>query len=204
MHVPAELVVSRINKRIYSRISEIGLLRVNSRRLHRRIQEINEKIRSSDDLNGQMVEVDIISARTRKIDNSEIYEQTNRKYRIEKSSQYPLFLRLQEDKKLLNEQERNINDMKKKCELIQNHFERTIIEINCIEQECQLLLKENHILKNRIADVIKVPTITNYAYIMDQTKVLQHGIDIWTKRVNIAEVRFSQEKRDSRNFPVDF
>jgi hypothetical protein len=194
MHVPAELVISRINKRIYSRISEIGLLRVNTRRLHTRIREINVNIRSLDDLNVQLEEVDIVSVRTRKIDNSEIYEQTDRKYRIEKSSQYPLFRRLQEYKKLLNEQERNINDMKKKCELIQNHFERTIIEINCIEQEYQLLLKENHFLKNRIADVIKVPTITDYAYIMEQTKVLQHGIDIWTKRVNIAEVRFSQEK----------
>jgi archaellum component FlaC len=125
---------------------------------------------------------------TRSIDTTETFQKLDRKYKLKKSSQYPLFRRLQEWKKFLNEQENEINDMKYKCELLQNHFERTIIEIDAIKQECQSILKENHSLKNRIDDVMKVPAISDYAHIIEQTKVLQHGIHIWTKRVNVAEV----------------
>jgi len=140
-----------------------------------------------DDL---MDEIDIVVLNTKTDDNIKLYEKLVRTYQIEKSFQYPLFYRLQKWKKFLNEQEINIYDMKIKSEFLQNYLERTIIEVDCIKQEYQFILKENQILKDRIDCIIKIPTITDYAQVIKQTKVLQHQIDIWTKRVNIAEVRF--------------
>jgi hypothetical protein len=93
--VPAELVVSRINKRIHSRISVIGVLRVNTTRLHFRIADINAKIRTLDDLGDKMDEIDIALINTRRIDNTETFEKIDRKYKIQKSSQYPLFTRME-------------------------------------------------------------------------------------------------------------
>jgi hypothetical protein len=184
---PAERAIYYINKQIKSRISLCGLVRFNTLHLRMKIQEVKGKIRTYDDFSDE-IDVSLVSAR--KLDHADTYKTLDRKYKIVKSSQYPLFRRLQEWKKVLHEQEININDMKRKCELLQNHFERTIIEIDYVKDECEFILKENTILKNRIDDIKQVPTITDYAHIIEQTKILQHGIDIWAKRVNIAEVRF--------------
>ncbi|UJR21772.1 hypothetical protein I4U23_024847 [Adineta vaga] len=204
MHVPGELVVSRVNKRIHSRISLIGLIRVNTACLHIRIDEINDKIRLLDDFNDKMDEIDITSMRTRKIDNSDIYERVDRKFRKEKSFQYPLFRQLQEYKKILNEQETNIHDMEKKCELLRNYLERIMFEIKDIQREYEIIWKESNFLKNRMADVRQVPSITNYAHIMKQTIVLQHEIDIWTQRVTTAEtllVQLERQEKPPRRLP---
>ncbi|CAF0954992.1 unnamed protein product [Adineta ricciae] len=201
MHVPGELVVSRINKRIHSRTSLIGLIRINTARLHIRMGEIDAKIRMVDDFNDKMDEVDITTMRTRKINNSEIYEEINRKFRLEKSSQYPLFRRLQEDKKFLSDQERIISEMEKKCELLRNYIDRIMVEIKDIQREYEIIWKENNFLRTRIADVQQVPTITDYAHIMKQTKVLRHGIDIWTKRVHIAKNMLSEITRQQPKPP---
>ncbi|CAF1259250.1 unnamed protein product [Adineta steineri] len=203
MQVPGELFVDRITKRIQSRMGAIGLLRVNTTRLHIRIDEINAKIRHLDDLNHRMEEVDIVSQRTRKIANSEIYEKVDKEYRIEKLSQYPLFRRLQDDKESLNEQEIHINDMEKKCESLQYLLERTNNEIYGIQQECDIILKENNCLKIRIEDIMKVPTITEYAHVIKQRKVLEQEIDIWTQRVRIAEALLLQLKKQQQQKPSE-
>ncbi len=63
-----------INKYINSRISLIGLFRVNTAHQYTRIGEINTRICFLDDLNNKMDEGDIPLMNTKKIDNIKIYE----------------------------------------------------------------------------------------------------------------------------------
>jgi hypothetical protein len=69
-------------------------------------------------------------------------------------------------------------------------LEKLNYEINSIKDENNLILNENICFKKRIDNIKKVPTITDYAHIIEQTKKLKHDIQIWTKRVNIAQVNF--------------
>jgi hypothetical protein len=115
-----------------------------------------------------MDEIDINFVRTRKIDYLDTYKKLDRKYKLEKSSQYPVFNRLQKWKIFLSEQEEE--------------------KIDSIQNENNYILNENIFFKNRIINIKQVPTITNYAHIIEQNKKLQHEIYIWTKRMNIAQV----------------
>jgi len=137
-----------------------------------------------------MNEIDINFVRTRKIDNMDTYEKLDRKYKLEKFSQYPLYNHLQKWKKILLEQEQEKLDYEYKYELLKNYLEKLNYEINSIKDENNLILNENICFKKRIDNIKKVPTITDYAHIIEQTKKLKHDIQIWTKRVNIAQVNF--------------
>jgi hypothetical protein len=135
-----------------------------------------------------MDEIDINFVRTRKIDYLDTYKKLDRKYKLEKSSQYPVFNRLQKWKIFLSEQEEEKIDYEYKYELLKNRLEKLNYEINSIQNENNYILNENIFFKNRIINIKQVPTITNYAHIIEQNKKLQHEIYIWTKRMNIAQV----------------
>lgn len=188
--IPGERIINRINKRIYSRINSISLLNINTAYMQLRLRMINSTIHSSDDLRDHMDEIDINFVRTRKIDYIDTYEKLDRRYKVEKSSQYPLFNRLQKWKKLLSEHEQEKLDYEYKYELLSNHSNKLNSEIDSIKNENHLILNENYFLKNRISNIKNVPTITNYAHIIEQTKRLNHEIYIWSKRVDIAQVKF--------------
>ncbi len=101
-----------------------------------------------------------------------------------------MFGRLQKYKRILSEREQEKLDDEYPYKLLQNYCEKLQQEIQSIQLENKSISKENLRMKNRISDVKNVPTITNYAQIIDRTKQLQHEIDIWTQRVNIAQVSF--------------
>jgi hypothetical protein len=192
--MPAEVVISRINKRIHSRIALIGLLHINTTHTQQRIRTIDATMDALDKLHEKMDEVDINFVRMRKIDYLDTYEKLERKNILEKSSQYPILHRLHKLKKRLSEQEQLIIDDEYKYELLENRLEKMTNEIDSINYENDLILNENNLLKRQIADIKKVPTITDYAYIIQQTNQLQHEIIIWTKRVKIIEVNFLKKK----------
>ncbi|CAF1391181.1 unnamed protein product [Rotaria sordida] len=198
LSVPGELFVSRVHKRIDARISSIGVFLVNTELLRSRIEHTDLRIRQVDDIVATISEVDLESVIQMKKNRTKELKEIKKKYILEKSSYYPLLNHSKELKKNLNEQEIKINDIEKQFEILQNNFEQTIIDINYIKQENNKILKQNNILKDRIDNTVKVPTISNYAHIIEQRKILQHDIDIWTQRVNIAETLLSQLKRQNK------
>lgn len=151
-----------------------------------------------------MDEIDINFVRTRKIDYVDTYEKLDRKYKLEKFIQYPLYHRLQKWKKFLSEQEQEKIAYEFKYKLLKNHLEKLNQEINSIQYENNFILNENIFFQNRIADIKKVPTITDYADIIGQTKKLQHEISIWTQRVNIAEVNLNKKFYSYYLSSIDF
>jgi hypothetical protein len=151
-----------------------------------------------------MDEIDINFVRTRKIDYVDTYEKLDRKYKLEKFIQYPLYHRLQKWKKFLSEQEQEKIAYEFKYKLLKNHLEKLNQEINSIQYENNFILNENIFFQNRIADIKKVPTITDYAHIIGQTKKLQHEISIWTQRVNIAEVNLNKKFYSYYLSSIDF
>jgi chromosome segregation ATPase len=173
---------------MHARLALIGLLHTETARAQLRIRTIDAKEQIADDLRAKVAEIDINFVRTRQIDYFDTYEKLNRKYKIEKSSQYPILDRLQELNKILSKQEQKKIDYEYKYELLENRLEKINNEIDSINYENELIFNENNVLRNRIANIKKVPTITNYAHIIEQTKKLQHEIDIWTRRVHCAEV----------------
>jgi chromosome segregation ATPase len=185
---PAELVISRINERIHFQINTIGLLHINNARMQLRIRTINATITAVDDLREKTDEIDINFVRTRKIDYSDTYEKLDRKYKIEKSSQYPTLRRLDQWKKMLSDREKEKIDLEEKYELLENRLDKINNEIDSIQHENKSIANENNFLRNQSVVVKEVPTIMDYAHVIEETKKLQHRIDIWTKRVNIAEV----------------
>ena len=184
-------MIHHINKRIDSRISSIGVLRVNNTSTQLRIRTLDFTIHSLDDIRDQMDEIDINFVRTRKDDYLDIYEKLNWRYMIEKSGQYPLFSRWQKWKKMLLKEEKEKVECENKCEFLQNYSKKIEQEIQSIKLENESLANENLRIRNRIIDVKKVPTITDYAHIIAQTKKLQHEVHIWSQRVDIAQVCFS-------------
>jgi hypothetical protein len=130
--VPAEFIINRINKRINSHINSISLLRINTTQTQLRIQYLDIIIHNLDDQRDQMDEIDLNFVRTRKIDYLDTYEKLNRKYKIEKSSQYPLFDRLQKYKRILSEREQEKLDDEYPYELLQNYCEKLQQEIQSI------------------------------------------------------------------------
>ena len=191
---PAEVVISRIKKRIHSRIALIGLLHINNTQTQQRIRTIDATIDALDKLHEKTDEVDINFVRMKKIDYLDAYEKLERKNIIEKSSQYPILHHLHKLKRRLSEQEQSIIDDEYKYKLLENRLEYITNKIDSINYENDLILNENYVLKRQIADTKKVPAITDYAYIIQQTKQLQHEIIIWTKRVKIIEVIFLKKK----------
>jgi hypothetical protein len=141
-----------------------------------------------ENLREKMDEVDINFVRTKKIDYLDTHEKLGRKYILEKYSQYPILDRLRELKKYLFEQEQELINDEYKSELLENRLEKLTNEINLIKSENNSILNDNHLLKKQISNIKKVPTITDYAYIIEQTNKLQHEIHIWTQRVKIVEV----------------
>jgi hypothetical protein len=173
---------------MHARLALIGLLHTETARAQLRIRTIDAKEQIADDLHAKVAEIDINFVRTRKIDYSDTYEKLNRRYKIEKSSQYPILDRLQELNKILSEQEQKKIDYEYKYELLEHRLEKIHNEIDSIKYENELIFNENNFLRNRMANIKTAPTITNYAHIIEQTKKLQHEIDIWTRRVHCAEV----------------
>lgn len=188
LEVPGELFVTRINRRIQSRINEIGVFRLNIRQLHARIEQVNEKIKYYDELT-KISEVDLAFFLKEKGHNSEAFIELKHTCNMEKSFRSKAYNRLEELRKQLYQQKQHLHDAEKKAVGLQHYFERTMAQIDAAIHDTELILDENYRLKNSIEDVIKVPTITDYAYVIQQRKNLQHEIDIWTKRIHIAEVR---------------
>ncbi|CAF0736719.1 unnamed protein product [Rotaria sordida] len=194
--VPADILISRINKQIEKHKRLIDSLHIDTECAQVRIRTIEKTMQDLDNLHEKMDEIDINFARTKRIDYRDTYTKLEKQYTMNKSSQYPLIHNLQEWKAKLSEQEQLKIDYQYKCDLFENYLELLNNEISCIKYENELILNENNFLKDRIADIKKVPTITEYAYTIEQTKKLKHEIDIWTQRVNIAEVSFHIENQD--------
>ena len=188
LKIPGELFIKVIHQRINFRTSRIALIRSDNTRILSRIQRIKGAVDELDLLRENATKNDVHFLHTRKIDYAETYNTLDRKYRLQKSSQYPLACVLQQSKYLLVEQDRLRHETEKKCQAVENHLRKLNDEIECIAQENDSIANENRFLRERMADVKRVPTITDYAYIIEQTKDLQHGIDLWTRRVRIAEV----------------
>ncbi|CAF3749182.1 unnamed protein product [Rotaria sordida] len=194
--VPADILISRINKQIEKHKRLIDSLHIDTECAQVRIRTIEKTMQDLDNLHEKMDEIDINFVRTKRIDYRDTYKKLEKQYTMNKSSQYPLIHNLQEWKAKLSEQEQLKIDYQYKCDLFENYLELLNNEISCIKYENESILNENNFLKDRIADIKKVPTITEYAYTIEQTKKLKHEIDIWTQRVNIAEVSFHIENQD--------
>ncbi|CAF0877260.1 unnamed protein product [Rotaria sordida] len=194
--VPADILISRINKQIEKHKRLIDSLHIDTECAQVRIRTIEKTMQDLDNLHEKMDEIDINFVRTKYIDYRDTYKKLEKQYTMNKSSQYPLIHNLEEWKAKLSEQEQLKIDYQYKCDLFENYLELLNNEISCIKYENESILNENNFLKDRIADIKKVPTITEYAYTIEQTKKLKHEIDIWTQRVNIAEVSFHIENQD--------
>lgn len=183
------MFIHRISKQLRTRIGSIGLLRIDTMRMRFRIGMIEHNMQILDDMRDQLDEIDLNFVRTRKIDYLDTYENLDHKYKLETASQYPVLRQLHENKTILSVQEREIRNDKHRYQLLQNAAIKLQQEIEAIHVDNQRMEKENLLIKNRIADVEKVPTITDYAHIMHQTRKLQNEIAIWSQRVNIAQVK---------------
>ncbi|CAF1021435.1 unnamed protein product [Rotaria sp. Silwood1] len=190
LHVPADVLINRIDKQIQAHKRLIAFLNIETECAEVRIRTLDAIIQDLDNLHEKTNETDLHFVRTKHIDYLNKYKKLERQYTMDKSLQYPLYHDLQERKKELSKQEQLIIDNQYKCELLENYLEQINNEISSINYENELILKENNFLNKRIADIKKVPTITEYAYTIEQTKKLKHEIDIWTQRVNIAQVSF--------------
>ncbi|CAF0745918.1 unnamed protein product [Adineta ricciae] len=199
INVPVELLINRIHKRVHSRLSSIGLLRINRAQTQLRIRALDLMIYNLQHSEERTQEIDVNFVRTRKIDYLDTFMQLDRQYKIEKSSQYPIRRQLQELQNKVVEQEEETISCENKRRLLGNHLVKINQEIECIQRENNDLIKENEALKHRLVDIKEVPSITSYAYIMERTKDLQHQIDVWTRRVTIAEALLSQTKRESKS-----
>ena len=188
LKVPAELVISRIEKRIQSRISIIALVRQNTARTHLRIEQVDERIRAENDQQNNMDAIDMDLSRALQQDNARTSARLDRTYKLEKSAYHPLCHGLLEFRRQLNDEERRLDDIRVKYELLQQLLRETSREMVSLQRENDLLTKENELLKNRMDDIREIPTITEYAYVIKQTKSLEHDIDVWTQRICVAEV----------------
>ncbi|CAF2756570.1 unnamed protein product [Rotaria sp. Silwood2] len=198
LSVPGELFVNRIRTFIDYRTSFIGALRVNTELLNSQIERVDIRIRQLDDFIATTNQVEIDWEIQMKNNRSQEFKAIEKTYIMEKSSYHKLLNHLEEFKKTLDEQLMKIPDIEKQSKILQNHLEQEIIDIDRITQENNKILKEKNILKDRINNTKKVPTINNYAHIIEQRKILQHDIDIWTQRVNIAESLLSQLQRQNK------
>lgn len=186
--LPTELFIHRLNKQLRNRIGSIGLLRIDTTRTRYRIGMIETAMQILDDLRDQLDEIDLNFVRTKKIDYLDIYDSLDIKCKLETSSQYPFIRHLHQCKDMFSKEEQAIRQDKHRYHLLQNSAIKLQEEIDALEKENIRMEKENLLIENRIADVQKVPTITDYAHVMNETKKLQRDIHIWTERVNIAEV----------------
>ena len=191
LQVPAKLVITRINKRVYSRVSMIGQVRMSNIHLRARLEEINVKIRDLNDLYKRMDDIDIILSigKTEKTSYLEKYAILNRQYLVEKSGEYPVHRRLHQSKALLDEEDKSLADIMKKIDILQHISRETQREIDAFQEDNASIVEENSVLKPRLESVQKVPTIIDYAYTIKQTKFLQHEIEKWSKRVDMVEVK---------------
>lgn len=184
------MFIYRINKQLRARIGSIGLLRIDTTRTRYRIGMIETAMQTLDDLRDQLDEIDFNFVRTRKIDYLDAYDKLDRKCILESSSQYPFIRHLHQCKEMLSKQEQEIRQDEFRYHLLEHSAIKLQEEIDSLQTENTRMEQENLLIENRIADVKKVPTITDYAHVMNQTKKLQHDIHIWTERVNIAQVSF--------------
>ncbi|CAF4448836.1 unnamed protein product, partial [Rotaria sp. Silwood2] len=188
--VSTDILINRINKQIRAQERFIDFLNMETASAQVRIRMVDAYMQDLDNLHEKMDEIDINFVRTKQTNYLDSYKMLERQFTMNKSSQYPLIRYLQEWKKKLSKQEQLIINDQHKYELIEIYLEQLNHEISSIKYENELILNENNFLKKQIADIKKVPTITEYAYTIQQTKKLKHEIDIWTERVNIAEVSF--------------
>ena len=198
LKVPAKLVIARINKRVYSRVSMIGQVRVSNIHLRTRLEEVNMKMRNLNELYSRMDEVDITCtiSNTEKTSNVDKYISLNQEYLTEKFGQYPNHHRLLKTRRVLEDEDKALSDIKKKIDILQHISQETQREIDAFQEENAFIAQENSVLKPRLESVRQVPTIIDYAYTIKQTKFLQHEIEKWTKRVNMVEV----QERESLSF----
>ncbi|CAF4388972.1 unnamed protein product [Rotaria sp. Silwood2] len=185
--VSTDILINRINKQIRAQERFIDFLNMETASAQVRIRMVDAYMQDLDNLHEKMDEIDINFVRTKQTNYLDSYKMLERQFTMNKSSQYPLIRYLQEWKKKLSKQEQLIINDQHKYELIEIYLEQLNHEISSIKYENELILNENNFLKKQIADIKKVPTITEYAYTIQQTKKLKHEIDIWTERVNIAE-----------------
>ena len=182
------MFIHRITKQLRARIGSIGLLRIDTARTRFRIAMIEHNMQVLDDMRDQLDEIDLNFVRTRKVDYLDTFEKLDRKSKLNTASQYPLIRHLHQCKEMLAQQEHEIHNDEHRHQLLQSTAMKLQQEIDSIQVDNQRMEKENLLLENRMADVKKVPTITDYAHINHQTRKLRHEIAIWTQRVNIAQV----------------
>lgn len=178
--VPAELVVKRINKRITSRITVIGACRASTQRLRLQLQELNRRY--------NLENIDVILISTHRTSNAEEANRVNRLYLTERKVQHQSSRRVQELKQIIQETEQAWNETKRKIDVLQYIHEETQREIDRFEQENRSISEENDRLRTRLTQLWKIPRITEYAYVIKQTKFLEEQISIWTQRVEMVEV----------------
>ena len=171
------------------RIRQMNTVKLNNMWMQSRIRLIDLTIVNLDNLRETMDEIDSNFVRMRKSNYLEMYKNLEETYSREKSSQYSLNENLRKLKRILHEQEEEINRKEENNQFLTQSIEKLDLQIQQIEKENQLIEKENHILRNRIQTTRQVPTVTDYAHVLDRTRKLQHEISIWSKRVTIAEVR---------------
>lgn len=186
--IPAEALLNRILHRVRSRISLIGLLRIDSARTQQRIRALDLHIYTLDHSDEKTREIDVNFVRTRAVDYLGSYETLDRQCKIEKASQYPVLHQLQAHRQQLIEQEQLTVDCESKNRLLDSCLEKVNQEIEAVTRENDRLAAENAALRRRLTDVKEVPSITNYAHVIGRTKSLEHDIDVWSRRVAIAEV----------------
>lgn len=169
----------------------IGQVRLSNIQLRARLGEVNVKVHDLNELYSRMDEVDIIYtiSNTEKTSNVDRYASLTREYLTEKSGQYPAYHRLQMTKRVLEDEDKALRDIKKKIEILQHISQETQREIDAFQEENTFIVEDNAVLKPRLESLGQVPTIIDYAYTIKQTKFLQHEIEKWTKRVNMVEVR---------------
>lgn len=187
--VPGDILIDRASKRIQKDRRLIDYFHIDNQLIQARIKALDVLVKDLDDFREKTDDVDINYVRTQKIDYSKAYKNIDEQFKIYKSSQYPVLNNLHEWKRKLSEQEMLYMDDDYKCQLVGNHLEKLKYEIDLIKSENESIEKENKLLKEQIADIKKVPTITEYAHVIQETKNLRHQIDVWTRRVHVAEVR---------------
>lgn len=188
LSVPGELFVQHVNHRINARISFNGAFLVNSSHIKSRVGKIDEAIRRVDDLVARTHPIEFEWTSQKNSSYKEKTKAMNMENLTKRRLLYKLSLEVEELKNELVKEGKTLERMEKQTKVLDNELEQHKTDINLLEQENNIVLKENEMLKDQINEILKVPTITEYASTVKQVKSLKRDIDLWTQRVHIAEV----------------
>lgn len=189
LRVPAELVIKRINKRITSRTTVITHLRANNNHIQNRINEMNKEIEDRSNYESEKGPIHRMLMTTKNIDFVTTSKKLSDEYEAATIAQFPLYRQQDSLKQCLVENLKDFEEKNRKIEIAKRIIAETTREIDRIKEDNELIERENQLMKENMEGVIKAPTITDYAYIIKRDKALQSEIDVWTKRVAMAEVR---------------